>query len=345
MLFKEQYKDWSKKFHISHDRKPLSVHIELTYRCPLHCRHCYTDCYNKPNSVRNELDTSRIKCLLDKLQASGVVWLNFTGGDPLMRKDFNEIYIYAQKKGFIVSVMTSLSRLPKEIFKTLNQFPPFSIEMSFNAARRQLFEQISGVSGSFEQTRKNIAQIKDAKINLKIKTILSKLNISQLSEIRKLIESYGCTFHPSALLFARLNGDRMPCEYRLSFEELYRHKLLSAYKCAQVERAVGFRENVFTCVHEKWQWHIDPSGKMFICPCIRTPCYNVLNLSLKTITERLVYYMKNRRYTSNSECRYCTSKAFCPSCPGIAMMEFQDEEAVVPYYCYLTRKILQVSHS
>ena len=100
----KEYKDFSWSLHSQRGRKPTVCQIELTYSCPLHCQHCYTDCYNKPSLAKNELSTAQVKLILDKCQKAGVVWLCFTGGDPVIREDFVKIYDYAKKLGFITTI-------------------------------------------------------------------------------------------------------------------------------------------------------------------------------------------------------------------------------------------------
>src|SRR3990167_2579403 len=108
MLRREkEYRDFSRDFHKIAGHKPIVAQIELTFRCPLHCEHCYTDCYNNNDSAKDEMSTEDIKLVLGKCKEDGVLWLSFTGGDPLIRKDFTEIYIYAKNLGFIVTIFTS----------------------------------------------------------------------------------------------------------------------------------------------------------------------------------------------------------------------------------------------
>ena len=62
---------------------PLSVHVDLTYRCNERCVHCYLD-----HDDHGEMTTAEITSLLDQLAEAGVFFLTFSGGEILLRKDF-----------------------------------------------------------------------------------------------------------------------------------------------------------------------------------------------------------------------------------------------------------------
>ena len=74
------------------DQQPLNGQVELTYRCSLKCIHCY--CKGSEDKGR-ELATKDWMKILDEIHKEGCIWLACTGGDPLSRDDFLELYSYA----------------------------------------------------------------------------------------------------------------------------------------------------------------------------------------------------------------------------------------------------------
>jgi MoaA/NifB/PqqE/SkfB family radical SAM enzyme len=89
-------------------RIPLSGMFELTERCNLNCVHCYV---NQPASSRvaraRELTTDQVKRILDQAADAGCLFLTLTGGEPLLRPDFIEIYLHARKRGILASIFTN----------------------------------------------------------------------------------------------------------------------------------------------------------------------------------------------------------------------------------------------
>ena len=75
-------------------RHPIDGGMELTPNCNMRCVHCYM----KETMEEKCLETEQIKLIIDKVVAKGVLFLFFTGGEILTRKDFTEIYI-CKKKG------------------------------------------------------------------------------------------------------------------------------------------------------------------------------------------------------------------------------------------------------
>ena len=71
---------------------PLSVQLDLTYRCNERCVHCYLD-----HEDHGEMTTAEIKHLLDEMAAAGVLFLTLSGGEIFLRKDFFEILEYARE--------------------------------------------------------------------------------------------------------------------------------------------------------------------------------------------------------------------------------------------------------
>src|SRR3989454_4586002 len=81
---------------------PLSVQLDITYRCNERCVHCYLD-----HDDHGEMTTAEIKHLLDQLAEAGVFILTLSGGEIFMRKDFFEILEYARKLTFCVKLKTN----------------------------------------------------------------------------------------------------------------------------------------------------------------------------------------------------------------------------------------------
>lgn len=336
-MIKKEYKDFSARFHEIHSREPIVVQIELTYACPLKCVHCYSDCYNNADFRKRELSTQKFKKIIDKLHDAKCLWLCFTGGDPMVRKDFLELYTYAKKKGFLITIFTSLAALNDRILKTLVLQPPFSIEMTLNGATKETYEKISGTKGSFAKVLNNIKLVKKSGLPLKIKTLLSTNNIHEAKSLRRLIGSFGLDFMPSTLIFARLNQDTTPCRYRLPPEEIV--KLEGLYTEEECAKSGGANiNNLFRCPVGTWQYHIDPTGKLHLCSCIRNPGFDLLSGDIKKEVELLSGFVKNSSFKSGSKCKECSLWRICHWCAGKAFLETGSPEEPIAYFCDLAHK-------
>ncbi len=344
-------KNWSLK-------RPNVCQFELTFKCDLHCRHCYTYCYNKPVYLKKELNLKEIKFILDKVYKAGVIWVCFTGGDPLTRKDFLDIYSYAKDKGFITTIFTNAYSMTKEIADHLKKRPPFVIEMTLNAATKETYEKISRVKGSFDRVIQGINLILKAKLPLKIKTQITQDNLGEVPKIKKFIQGQGLNFRPSFDLYARLNGDLTPCNLRISPKEalgLNGNKRISDDNCRlslhtanQKPRTAHHKPHadLFRCAIGGGDGiHIDPYGNTFSCNLIRKPFFNLLKEDIDYALDKLLPLVRDRKFTTDSKCNGCNLRELCRSCPGRAYLETGDREAPVEYYCKLAKCFQNPPHA
>ena len=81
---------------------PLSVHLDLTYRCNERCVHCYLD-----HDDHGEMNIVEIRDLLTQMAEAGVFFLTLSGGEIFLRKDFFEILEHARSLMFSVKLKTN----------------------------------------------------------------------------------------------------------------------------------------------------------------------------------------------------------------------------------------------
>ncbi|MCK4809519.1 MAG: radical SAM protein [Candidatus Omnitrophica bacterium] len=354
-----QYRTFSLKTHKKNWRikKPNVCQFELTFKCGLHCRHCYSDCYNKQEYIKGELSTGQVKFLLDKIYNAGVIWLCWTGGDPLTRPDFLEFYSYAKDKGFIITIFTNGCSMTEEIAGYLKKQPPFVIEITLNAVTKETYEEISRVKGSFEKAMDGIKLITQNKLPLKIKTQVIKDNLEELPKIKEFVENLGLSFRPSAFLHARLNGDLRPCSLRISPEEILNldgNKQPLDNDCQlslNTEPQKPITENrtpnsrLFPCAIGGGDGiHIDPYGNVIPCNCIRGPKINLFEKSIEEAQKSILNWVRSRRFITDSKCKNCSIRDLCYNCPGKALLETGSLEEPVEWFCELAKKTVKLAN-
>jgi radical SAM protein with 4Fe4S-binding SPASM domain len=337
-MYETQYKSFSLKVHKRNWRlnRPNACQFELTFGCHLHCKHCYTDCYNNKRGRQKELDTKKVKLLLDKLSASGVLWLFLTGGDPLFRKDFLEIYSYAKDKGFLITVFTNGFSMTSEIIRHFMKMPPFVIEITLNAVTEKLFEEMSQVKGSFVKTMNGLRLITDAGLPLKIKTDVTRDNLREIDKTRRFVEALGIKFTPNIDIHARLNGDPTPCSLRIMPSEALKikGKEILGGSCRPKMPFGGSKNQLFRCAAGGGDGiYMDPFGNITPCNLIRKPSFSLLDTEINDVLRNLSLMTSSRAFVTESKCRDCGRRNICRLCPGKAYLEKGDMEAPVEYYC------------
>ena len=126
---------------------PLSVSIVLTRRCPLECLHCYNNLAMADQEARSqELSKEEHFRLLDDLVDLGCFWLLYTGGEIFARNDFLEIYTYAKRKGFLITLFTNGNLVTERIANYLQEWPPFAIEITLYGRTKDTYEALTANS-------------------------------------------------------------------------------------------------------------------------------------------------------------------------------------------------------
>ena len=233
----------------------------------------------------------------------------------------------------------------KKIADYLKNNPPFVIEITLNAADKEHYELISQVECSYEKTIEGLNSILERKLPLKIKTQVTRDNLKELPRIKKFIESLGQKFMPTTFLHARLNKDITPCTWRIPPYEafsLYRKKPITPDDCQFLSLSKTRKPQVylFNCTISGGDGiYVDPSGNIVPCNCIREPKINLLKEDIKEAKEKILDWARTRTFTKKSECKGCSFRNRCLSCPGKALLEKKSLEGRIEWFCQLARLI------
>jgi radical SAM protein with 4Fe4S-binding SPASM domain len=335
---------------------PLEGQIELTYRCNFNCIHCY--CKGSEDKEK-ELTTVEFKRVLDEIQKEGCVGLTLTGGEPLLRDDFLELYAYAKKKGFLVTLFSNGYGFNKEIINYLTKLPPFSIEITLNSITKKIYEKITQKKDAYFRVKENINKLVEKKLPLTIKSNLLKQNKCEIGKIKNWAErilgkpagnKYRFKYDP--IIFPQLSGDKSPCKYRLSFEEILGvvrqdKDMWQEYKDNlhfDLPEAGRRREFLYHCNTWMKQFSINPYGRLKFCELSDKFSVDLKNTSFKEGFYKIFPKVLKARFKTNSKCRECSLRPICYWCPARAYLETGNEEAPVPYYCELAKKFRRQIH-
>lgn len=345
MIREIEYKDFSREFHKSNylSQNINVCQFELTFACNLHCRHCYTDCFNRPDFIKKELNTSQIKNILDRVYKKGILWLCFTGGEPFMRSDFLEIYAYAKKKGFIITIFTNGTLLDKGKCDFLKEHKPFCVEVTLNGVTQKTYEAISGIGGSFHKAMRAIDMIIKHRIPLKIKAMLIQQNKNELKNIKDFAKTLGAQFSYSAEIFPRLNKDTGPCQLRLDPREiieaakgLNNHPARKDIK-SNARKFIRPSDNLFRCAAGRDTVFISAYGEMLFCNTLRSPSVNLLSHTIDYGIKNVFANVIEKKFKTDSKCRRCRIFYLCHWCPAKAEFETGNKEEPLDFFCNLAR--------
>jgi radical SAM protein with 4Fe4S-binding SPASM domain len=266
------------------------VQLELLLQCNLECAHCY--CSSAPSAPVG-LPTKSVFKLIDEISAMGVLYLDITGGEPLLRKDIFSIIEHAHHRGLVVSLFTNATTLTEAKARKLADLNVASIQTSLDAYSPKLHDQFRGREGSFRKAIDGIRILRESQIPVSVTVMVHQQNKHEIKELTHFISrNLKVPFRLDRVIPALENSN-----IALSNEEFY----------GLIKRLYPNEQNLLTKVCDSSmgqieKGHIEPScgvgasylfikhnGDVVLCPTMtekESPKFkagNILTQSLRSI--------------------------------------------------------------
>jgi len=318
---------------------PLDCSFELTYRCNLKCRHCYC----APGAGRAELSASEACRIIDELAEAGCLWVLFTGGEPLLRPDFLDIYTHAKRKGLLVMLFTNGTLLTPRIADHLAEYRPFLIDISLYGATRAAYETVTGVPGSYERCMRGIELARERKLPLKLKTTVTLDNEHEVPAIREYAKSLGVEYRFDAILNPGLDGSRGPAALRIPPGRFVDMEAEHSEFAEDWERfcrdfwRMPSDDSLFICPAGRSSCHIDPYGMLQICLMVKRWSYDLRAGTFREGWSEFMPRLRSMKSRRRTSCADCEVYPICDRCPGWSLLETGDPESPVEYLCEIAR--------
>jgi pyrroloquinoline quinone biosynthesis protein E len=168
--------------------RPTTLLAEVTHRCPLHCPYCS----NPLDLLRaeSEIGTEDWKRVLTEARELGVLQLGLSGGEPMVRKDLEEMATHARSLGLYTTLVTSGLGLTRKRAEALRTAGLEHVQISVQDADPEMAERIAGVS-SVKQKQAAIVLVKELGFAFSINVVLHRANLDRIGEIIDLAAGYG----------------------------------------------------------------------------------------------------------------------------------------------------------
>ncbi|MEM3615549.1 MAG: radical SAM protein [Candidatus Methanomethylicia archaeon] len=167
---------------------PFLVVWNYTRQCNLRCKHCYENAGLKPDV--DELNTDEAKRVVDEFAESGVVAIAFSGGEPLMRKDFYEVSNYSYKREFYISIATNGTLINRETALKLRDSGVQYVEVSLDGLE-ELHDNFRGVKGAWRRSIEGVKNCIDVGLDVGVATTITKQNINEIPKLIEILEDIG----------------------------------------------------------------------------------------------------------------------------------------------------------
>ena len=335
-------------------RALVSFDLEITARCNNNCRHCYI---NLPagdrEAISNELSFEEIKEICDEAVSLGALWCLITGGEPLLRNDFIDIYLYLKKRGLLVSVFTNATMISKEHVELFKKYPPRDIEVSVYGVTEETYEKVTRRRGSFSSFLRGLDLLIGSGIRPQLKAMALRSNYHEVHKIsgfcREKTKNY---FRFDPFLHLRFDGDPVRNE-EIKSERLSPEQVI-ALENSDTERMKTLKNgcdkliisdsshvncnHLFHCGTGNGSFSLSYDGLFRLCSSLWHPdcVYDLKSGSLADAWNNFVCKVRDMRsdrqeYLKN--CRACSLINLCMWCPAHAYLETGGLDKHVGYFC------------
>lgn len=339
-------------------RAVFSFHLELTARCNLDCRHCYINLPAGDKAAKKkEWTAAEIARLGEEAASMGAIWCLLTGGEPLLRRDFAEIYRALKGKGLKVSVNTNATLVRPRHVRLFQALPPDDVEVTVYGATRETYERVTRTPGSFAAFEKGLGLLLDGGFRVRLKAMALRSNVREIDRIAAFCRARTKeVFRFDPMLHLRF--DRDPARNRdIEAERLGAKEIAGleradperfgalTSRCAELiapEPAEPACRHLFRCGAGLASFAVGADGRFRLCPPLVHPLcvYDLRAGSLADAWARFVpavREMATDRREYLEKCGACPIMNLCLWCPAHAYLETGEPDAPVDAFCRVAR--------
>lgn len=330
--------------------------IELTERCNNNCIHCYiAQPARAPVIQRRELSTEALKAIIDEAAGLGCMALRFTGGEPLLRNDFEDIYRHARGLGIAVALCTNATLITRAMADLFKATPPGApMEVTLYGLNPAMYDAVAGVSGHFNAAMAGIERLKAMGIPFSLKGIYIREQMGG----RETLAAFD-------RLSAELTGTSQPVSFSINFDLRARrttetkNETIARLRATPAETLMVLTRNGDAFADEMKQFAAKfmkpPGRRLFPCgagkngaidaygmlqPCLmlRHPD-TIYDLSRGTLKSGITDFFPALRKKEAADpdylarCARCFLHGLCEQCPARSWMEHGTLDTPVEYCC------------
>jgi radical SAM protein with 4Fe4S-binding SPASM domain len=342
---------WEKMIRENHI---VSFDLEITARCNLNCRHCYINLpAGDPSARSRELSLSEIDQLASQAVDQGALWCLLSGGEPLLRPDFEDIYLLLKQKGLLISVFTNATLIQQRHIDLFRRYPPRDIEVTVYGVTPETYENVTRVPGSYAQFRKGLALLESSGVPVRLKAMAIRANLSEMDAIAAFCRQHTKDFYRfDPILHLRYDGDPVRnaeiLAQRLTPQEIVDLESgdpdtirVLTFHCNELIFPEGEDKPddfLFQCKAGEGSFQIGYDGQFRVCESLHAPgtTCNLRSIPLAEARHNLIPAVMNIRSQKHSfpdTCRQCRIINLCMWCPALAYLETGDMEGQTDYFC------------
>ncbi len=337
-------------------RLPIEGSLDLTYRCNNNCLHCWLRISPGDRDMQaQELSLEEIRGIVDEARSMGCRRWSISGGEPMLRPDFPEIFDYITSHSASYSINTNGTLITPEIAVLMKKKGTKMVALY--GATPEVHDRVTRNPGSFKATMRGFEYLKEAGAGFTVQLIPMRENYHQYPDMVALAKSLSPHYRVGAawLYLSACSSEERNSEIaaqrldpadvisldnpNVSYEE--HHEAVHSYQTDASEdpSAAPSDDRLFArCIQGRRDFHIDPYGRMTFCSFIKDPGlrYDLRKGSFQEAWDEFIPSLADRirggkEYLDN--CGSCDKRSDCRWCPVYAYLEHGRYGAKIDYLC------------
>jgi radical SAM protein with 4Fe4S-binding SPASM domain len=335
-------------------RQLYSFDLELTARCNNNCRHCYINLpANDRNAEAKELTLAEIEHIAEQAVELGAFWVLLTGGEPLLRPDFADIYMLLKRKGLLVSIFTNATLVRPEHITLFKKYPPRDLEVTIYGASKETYQRVTRRPGSYAAFVRGLDALFAAGVKVRLKAMALRSNLQDMEAIASFGRKYTKDYYRFDPVL-HLRYDRDPLRNAEIQQERLAPQEIVALECGDEKRFGTMEKNHDTLINEAFthngcdhlfhcgagngSFNVGYDGTFRLCSDLWAPgtTVNLRETTLREAWEQLIPRVRDLR-SHDAEylntCVKCPIINLCMHCAARAYLETGAMDGATPYFC------------
>jgi MoaA/NifB/PqqE/SkfB family radical SAM enzyme len=280
---------------------------ELNLGCNYACEHCYLGL-----KTFSGLTWPQRERLLHVMRDAGVLWLQLTGGEPLIDKLYAEVHTLAYELGMMIAISSNGSRLANaKILDLLTSLRPYRIVVSVYGATAESYDSLTQRRGSFRAFSRGLDAACEARLPVRLNIVATKHNAHELDAMRAMAEQRSLAY----LVYTNMS----PTIYG-GAESLP----------AQAGELLSRRRPFTGCNAGHTFFHVDPHGMASICKVGRDPEIPLMQEGVDGLAR--LGGIADRLLLRQGGCTGCSLSGTCGTCMPLATL-YRNASAPLNTYC------------
>ena len=340
-------------------RLPLTGAFELLPVCNLHCKMCYVrKSMKEVKAMGGLLPTEQWLEFAKQAKDEGMLYPLLTGGEPLLRQDFQEIMAKMQEMGLQVSINSNGTLIDEKLARWMEKHCPTKINITLYGASEESYQNLCGDGDAFCRVHRAVEYLKQYHIPVKFNTSITPENVNDLDTIMAYAQSVDIPIQVATYMFppVRRNADMVGKNHRLPPEEAALARVKAdmlqndsewfGMQVARWSKFVPLTNNILqgnaenrnckmTCRAGRCSFWLDWQGNLGNCGMYSSTKVPVKGRTFAEAWKQVVEETEQVRYSP--VCTNCPNFRLCHACIAMVYNECGDIDGRPEYLCRMNQ--------